>query len=47
MVVNAGRPGTWPDASHRLVRAIARELAAAVQYTSAPGGIGLEIVRSV
>jgi signal transduction histidine kinase len=35
VVVNAGRPGTWPDPSHRLVRAIARELAAAVQYTSA------------
>lgn len=35
VVVNAGRPGTWPDASHRLVRAIARELAAAVQHTSA------------
>jgi signal transduction histidine kinase len=35
MVVHAGRPGEWPDASHRLVRAIARELAAAVQYTSA------------
>jgi signal transduction histidine kinase len=35
MVVHAGRPGEWPDASLRLVRAIARELAAAVQYTSA------------
>jgi signal transduction histidine kinase/HAMP domain-containing protein len=35
MVVHAGRAGEWPDASHRLVRAIARELAAAVQYTSA------------
>jgi signal transduction histidine kinase len=35
MVVHAGRPGEWPDASYRLVRAIARELAAAVQYTSA------------
>lgn len=35
MVVHAGRPGEWPDASHRLVRAIARELAAAVQYTNA------------
>ena len=35
MVVHAGRPGAWPDASLRLVRAIARELAAAVQYTSA------------
>jgi len=35
MVVHAGRVGEWPDASHRLVRAIARELAAAVQYTSA------------
>ena len=35
LVVHAGRAGEWPDASHRLVRAIARELAAAVQYTSA------------
>ena len=35
MVVHAGRAGEWPDSSHRLVRAIARELAAAVQYTSA------------
>ena len=35
VVVHAGRPGEWPDASHRLVRAIARELAAAVQYTGA------------
>jgi signal transduction histidine kinase len=35
MVVHAGRAGEWPDASLRLVRAIARELAAAVQYTSA------------
>lgn len=35
VVVNAGRPAGWPDASLRLVRAIARELAAAVQHTSA------------
>ncbi|MBW3604723.1 MAG: HAMP domain-containing histidine kinase [Actinobacteria bacterium] len=35
VVVNAARRATWPDASHRLVRAVARELAAAVQHTSA------------
>ncbi|CAN5908508.1 hypothetical protein BH23ACT10_BH23ACT10_38460 [soil metagenome] len=35
VVVNAARPADWPDASHRLVRAVARELAAAVQHTSA------------
>lgn len=35
VIVHAGRPGAWPDASQRLVRAVARELAAAVQYTSA------------
>lgn len=35
VIVHAGRPGAWPDASHRLVRAVGRELAAAVQYTGA------------